>query len=62
MNSIVKEASKKNIIGEEDDKETEDELKKNIDKNVQLGHDALNEQESVSSSHESEENKKFYKI
>ena len=55
--SLVKEALKKNIIEEEDDEETNDELKKNTDKNVQLGHDALNEQESESSSSDESEEK-----
>ena len=50
--SLVKEALKKNIIEEEDDEETNDEVKKNTDKNVKLGHDALNEKESESSSSE----------
>ena len=50
--SLVKEALKKNIIEEEDDEETNDEVKKNTDKNVKLGHDALNEEESESSSSE----------
>ncbi len=51
--SIVKEALKKNIIEEEDDEETNDEVKKNTDQNVKLGHDALNE-ESDSDSENSE--------
>ena len=55
--SLVKEIMKKNIIEEEDDEETNDELKKNTDKNVQLGHDALNEQESESSSSDESEEK-----
>ena len=55
--SLVKELMKKNIIEEEDDEETNDELKKNTDKNVQLGHDALNEQESESSSSDESEEK-----
>ena len=50
--SLVKEALKKNIIEEEDDEETNDEVKKNTDKNVKLGRDALNEKESESSSSE----------
>ena len=58
--SLVKEALKKNIIEEEDDEETNDEVKKNTDKNVQLGHDALNEKEEEesesSNSDESDEN------
>ena len=55
--SLVKETLKKNIIEEEDDEETNDEVKKNTDKNVQLGHDALNEQESESSSSDESEEK-----
>ena len=55
--SLVKELMKKNIIEEEDDEETNDELKKNTDKNVQLGHDALNEQDSESSSSDESEEK-----
>ena len=31
------------MIEEEDEEETNDELKKNTDKNIKLGHDALNE-------------------
>ena len=53
--SLVKEALKKNIIEEEDDEETNDELKKNTDKNVQLGHDALDEKEEESESSNSDE-------
>ena len=46
--SIVKEMLKnKNVIEEEDQ---DDEVKKNTDKNVQIGHDALEESESSSSS------------
>ena len=56
--SIVKEMLKnKNIIEEEDQ---DDEVKKNTDKNVQIGHDALEESESSSSSgsdNEEEEDK-----
>ena len=48
--SLVKEALKKKIIEEDEDEETNDELKKNTNKNVQMGHDALNEEESESSS------------
>ena len=53
--SLVKEALKKNIIEEEDDEETTDELKKNTDKNVKLGHEAMNEEDSDSNSEMSEE-------
>ena len=53
--SLVKEALKKNIIEEEDDEETNDELKKNTDKNVKLGHEAMNEEDSDSNSEMSEE-------
>ena len=49
--SLVKEALKKKII-EEDDEETNDELKKNTENNIKLGHDALNEASSESSSSE----------
>ena len=49
--SLVKEALKKKII-EEDDDETNDELKKNTENNIKLGHDALNEASSESSSSE----------
>ena len=46
--SIVKELMKnKNIIEEVD---MDDEVKKNTDKNVQIGHDAAQEEESESSS------------
>ena len=46
--SLVKEMMKnKNIIEEED---IDEEVKKNTDKNVQIGHEALNEEESESSS------------
>ena len=48
--SLVKEALKKKIIEEDEDEETNDELKKNTNKNIQMGHDALNEEESESSS------------
>ena len=51
--SLVKEALKKNMIEEEDEEETNDELKKNTDKNIKLGHDALNE-DSDSNSENSE--------
>ena len=52
--SLVKEALKKKII-EEDDDETNDELKKNTENNIKLGHDALNEASSESSSSENSE-------
>ena len=52
--SLVKEALKKKII-EEDDEETNDELKKNTENNIKLGHDALNEVSSESSSSENSE-------
>ena len=52
--SLVKEALKKKII-EEDDDETNDELKKNTENNIKLGHDALNEESSESSSSENSE-------
>ena len=51
--SLVKEALKKNMIEEEDEEETNDELKKNTDKNIKLGYDALNE-DSDSNSENSE--------
>ena len=54
--SIVKEALKKNIIEEEEDEETNDEVKKNTDKNVKLGHEALNEESDSSDSEMSEDN------
>ena len=53
--SLVKEALKKNIIEEEDDEETNDEVKKNTDKNIKLGHEAMNEEDSDSNSEMSEE-------
>ena len=57
--SIVKELMKnKNIIEEE---EMDEEVKKNTDKNIQIGHDALNEEsdsESGSSSHSENEEEK----
>ena len=46
--SIVKELMKNKNIIEEDDQD--EEVKKNTDKNIQIGHDALNE-ESESDSH-----------
>ena len=49
--SLVKEALKKKMIIEEDEEETNDELKRNTDKNVKMGHDALNEEEIESSSY-----------
>ena len=52
--ALVKEALKKKII-EEDDEETNDELKKNTENNIKLGHDALNEASSESSSSENSE-------
>ena len=52
--SLVKEALKKKII-EEEDEETNDELKKNTENNIKLGHDALNEVSSESSSSENSE-------
>ena len=52
--SLVKEALKKKII-EEDDEETNDELKKNTENNIKLGHDALNEESSESSSSQNSE-------
>ena len=52
--ALVKEALKKKII-EEDDEETNDELKKNTENNIKLGHDALNEVSSESSSSENSE-------
>ena len=56
--SLVKEmlAKNKNIIEEEED-ETNDEVKKNTNKNIKIGHKALNEEDSgTSSSSESQEN------
>ena len=50
--SIVKELMKnKNLIEEED---LDDEVKKNTDKNVKYGHDALNEESDSSSSSNSQ--------
>lgn len=56
--ALVKElmAKNKNIIEEEDDDQT-DEVKKNTNKNIEIGHDALNEEDSCSScSSDKEEN------
>ena len=56
--SLVKEmlAKNKNII-EEEEEETNDEVKKNTNKNIKIGHKALNEEDSgSSSSSESQEN------
>ena len=52
--SLVKELMKKNknIIEEEDD--SDEEVKKNTDKNVKIGKEALNEDNSSSSSHGSD--------
>ena len=52
--SLVKELMKKNknIIEEEDD--SDEEVKKNTDKNVKIGKEALNEDNSSSSSHNSD--------
>ena len=52
--SLVKELMKKNknIIEEEDD--SDEEVKKNTDKNVKIGKGALNEDNSSSSSHNSD--------
>ena len=52
--SLVKEmmAKNKNII-EEEEEDLNDEVKQNTDKNIKVGHDALNEEESSSSSSES---------
>ena len=50
--SLVKEALKKNIKEEEDDRETNDEVKKNTDQNIKLGHEALNEEDSDSNNSE----------
>ena len=53
--SIVKELMKNNKIMEED--EMDEEVKQNTDKNVKIGHDALNEEsESSSNQSESEDN------
>lgn len=57
--SIVKEmlAKNKNIIEEEEEETANDEVKKNTDKNVKIGHNALDEEDSgSSSSSESQEN------
>ena len=58
--SIVKEALKKNIIEEEEDdetNETNDEVKKNTDQNIKLGHEAaLMEEDSDSHNSENSEN------
>ena len=53
--SIVKEALKKKIIEEDEDEETNDELKKNTANNVKMGKDALNEESSSSRSSENSE-------
>ena len=55
--SLVKELMKKNknIIEEEDD--SDEEVKKNTDKNVKIGKEALNEDNSSSSSHSSDNEK-----
>ena len=53
--SLVKEALKKKMIIEEEDEETNDELKRNTDKNIKMGHEALNEEESESNSSECSE-------
>ncbi len=55
--SLVKELMKKNknIIEEEDD--SDEEVKKNTDKNVKIGKEALNEDNSSSSSHNSDNEK-----
>lgn len=57
--SLVKEALKKNVIEEEDDdetNETNDEVKKNTDQNIKLGHEALMEEDSDSNNSENSEN------
>ena len=57
--SLVKEmmAKNKNIIEEEEEETANDEVKKNTDKNVKIGHNALDEEDSgSSSSSESQEN------
>ena len=58
--SLVKEALKKHIIEEEDDdetNETNDEVKKNTDQNIKLGHEAaLMEVDSDSNNSENSEN------
>ena len=53
--SLVKEmmAKNKNIIEEEED-DVNDEVKKNTDKNVKIGHNALNDDASSSSSSDNE--------
>ena len=55
--SLVKELMKKNknIIEEEDD--SDEEVKKNTDKNIKIGKEALNEDNSSSSSHSSDNEK-----
>ena len=55
--SLVKELMKKNknIIEEDDD--SDEEVKKNTDKNVKIGKEALNEDNSSSSSHSSDNEK-----
>ena len=53
--SLVKEALKKIVIEEDDEEDTNDEVKKNTDKNVKLGHEAMNEEDSDSNSEMSEE-------
>ena len=45
--SLVKEKLKKAIIEEEDEEDTNDELKKNTDQNIKMGHEALNEDEDM---------------
>ena len=53
--SLVKEALKKIVIEEDDEEDTNDEVKKNTDKNVKIGHDSLNEEDSESNNSDSEE-------
>ena len=44
---MVKEKLKKAIIEEKDEEDTNDELKKNTDQNIKMGHEALNEDEDM---------------
>ena len=53
--SLVKEKLKKAIIEEEDEEDTNDELKKNTDQNIKMGHEALNEDEDMYSNNSDSE-------
>ena len=53
--SLVKEKLKKAIIEEKDEEDTNDELKKNTDQNIKMGHEALNEDEDMYSNNSDSE-------